>query len=409
MKILLISSNSSSKGGGEYFIIFLARAFNKYYRKNISAIYSNREYMNDLVKRTKKYCLKTLRINYKQLSQRKLRFLSAFLDLKQVLITLNAIRKLRPNIIIINQQYDEDGIDILLSAFLYKLIWFTNSVKIACIMHMPRVENKIYKKPFGIIRYLILFTIYSFLKPNFLLTSNECLNEFRKFYFFNKKNSFLIKSPLPNIKKEISKKYSFEKISRSNLKNKSKQKLKKWIENNRQIVLLGCQMVPQKNPIFALSSWLNLRESYGSDACLLIIGEGPLKNKIAKQISNLPNKESKDILQINWVPDLSRYILLSDLIIMPSSFEGMNLTLLECICYSKNILVNKFEGTNTMVKFTKLCTQIDLLDEALWAKFMNNKLSKKSQKIKRNLLNKKFISYYSDYECINSIKKAFKV
>ena len=52
------------------------------------------------------------------------------------------------------------------------------------------------------------------------------------------------------------------------------------------------------------------------------------------RISNL-NLQENDIVQINWVNELSRYILISDLILMPSSFEGMNLTLLECICYKK--------------------------------------------------------------------------
>ena len=137
---------------------------------------------------------------------------------------------------------------------------------------MPRVKNKLYKQPFGFIRYLLLLFIYGLLKPNFLLTSKDCLNEFKRFYFFNIKNAFIIKSPLPNIKKDISKKYSLEVINNSRIDKFAKDKINNWTRRKKHILLLGCQMKSQKNPLFALSTWIHLRRFYKNDACLLIIG-----------------------------------------------------------------------------------------------------------------------------------------
>ena len=90
---------------------------------------------------------------------------------------------------------------------------------------------------------------------------------------------------------------------------------------------------------------------------------------------------------------------------MPSSFEGMNLTLLECISYNKEIILNEFEGINEIKKFAKCCTIINKFDEDLWAKKINEKLSKQNILITKNNLNKRFISHYSDIECFNSFKK----
>ena len=91
---------------------------------------------------------------------------------------------------------------------------------------------------------------------------------------------------------------------------------------------------------------------------------------------------------------------------MPSSFEGMNLILLECICYKKNIIANKFEGINEIIKFNPFCSQIDNLNKEVWSKSINEKLLLIKKTNYKNHLNKKFITNFSDYECIKSIKKS---
>ena len=408
MKIVLISSNSSPRGGGEDFIIYLARAFSKFYKKTLFAIYSDKAYMNNFVFNIKQHCNKIKRINYKQLSKRKLRFFSSIFDLVQIFRIYKAINKINPNLIIINQQYDEDALEIIISSIFYKIINYSASVKIACIMHMPRIKNKIIKQPLGKTRYIFLLIFYWLLKPNFLLTSKECLQEFQKYYFLNKNKSFRIRSPLPDIKSNISKKYSIEIIKNSEIPEYAKNKLTKWVKKKRQIILLGCQMKTQKNPLFALSCWIKFRNLYKSNACFLIIGDGPLKNEISKRISKLSDKDREDTLEINWVPELSRYILISDLLLMPSSFEGMNLTLLESISYNKDIILSKFEGINEIKDFAKFCELINLFDEKLWAKKIYKILSVKLNKKNENILNKKFISYYSDRECVKSIQRSIK-
>ena len=409
MKIVLISSNSSPRGGGEDFIIYLARAFSKFYKKTLFAIYSNKAYMNNFVSNLKQYSNKITLINYNQLSKRKLRFFSSIFDLKQIFRIYKEINKINPNLIIVNQQYDEDALEIIISSIFYKIINNSDSVKIACIMHMPRVRNKIIKQPLGKTRYIFLLIFYALLKPNILLTSKECLEEFQKYYFLNKNKSFLIRSPLPDIKRNISKKYSIETINNSNIPEYAKNKLTKWVKKKKQIILLGCQMKTQKNPLFALSCWIKFRNLYKSNACFLIIGDGPLKNEITKRISNLSDKDREDTLQINWVTELSRYILISDLVLMPSSFEGMNLTLLESISYNKNIILSEFEGINEIKYFSKYCELINVFDEELWAKKINKILSSQINYKNDNILNKKFISYYSDRECINSIQKSINL
>ena len=58
MKVVLISSNSSPRGGGEDFIIYIARVLSKFYKKTLFAIYSDKAYMNNFVSNISQYITK---------------------------------------------------------------------------------------------------------------------------------------------------------------------------------------------------------------------------------------------------------------------------------------------------------------------------------------------------------------
>ena len=46
----------------------------------------------------------------------------------------------------------------------------------------------------------------------------------------------------------------------------------------------------------------------------------------------------------------------------------MNLTLLECISYNKDVILSKFEGITELQKYARNCHQIIKFDEKIWAK-----------------------------------------
>ena len=120
--------------------------------------------MNKFVDKIERYTKEVVKIKYKELSQRNLRFLSSIFDINQIFKIYKAINKIKPNLIIINQQYDEDALEIIISSTFYKLI-NNSSVKISSVIHMPRIENKINKQPFGFARYVVLLIIYGILDP----------------------------------------------------------------------------------------------------------------------------------------------------------------------------------------------------------------------------------------------------
>ena len=74
--------------------------------------------------------------------------------------------------------------------------------------------------------------------------------------------------------------------------------------------------------------------------------------------------------------------------------------------YNKQIILGKFEGINEIRNFTNCFTQIDKFDEKIWAEKINEKLCEKINKRKKNFLNKKFLSHYSDYECFQSFQES---
>ena len=87
-KILLISSNSSSRGGGERYLIYLAEGL-KMLNYEVHVLISNAPFMDDWAAEFNKLEIFLHRKPLKGLSQRPLRFLQALLDFEQIQIVSN--------------------------------------------------------------------------------------------------------------------------------------------------------------------------------------------------------------------------------------------------------------------------------------------------------------------------------
>jgi glycosyltransferase involved in cell wall biosynthesis len=74
----------------------------------------------------------------------------------------------------------------------------------------------------------------------------------------------------------------------------------------------------------------------GSDVKLLIVGEGPDRQRLQKMASEL-NIEDR-VYFAGYKADAYRYLPLYDLYLMPSKSEGFGLALLEAAEYSRNII-----------------------------------------------------------------------
>lgn len=97
------------------------------------------------------------------------------------------------------------------------------------------------------------------------------------------------------------------------------------LENKLVIGHIG-RFVRPKNHKFLLRVFKKVYE-LNKDAVLLLIGDGPLRNVIKKEIANLRLDESVYLLGVR--KDIHRLLQVFDLFLFPSLFEGLPFTLIE--------------------------------------------------------------------------------
>ncbi|EOY2758570.1 TPA: glycosyltransferase [Klebsiella pneumoniae] len=93
-----------------------------------------------------------------------------------------------------------------------------------------------------------------------------------------------------------------------------------------------------------------------------IVGEGPDKENIAQEIDKL--KLSENVFLLGNRSDLLYIMLNSDLVVLPSHFEGVPLVLLEAALLQRNIIASDIVGYNNYLSKEKLFTHGDYLSIA---------------------------------------------
>lgn len=186
-------------------------------------------------------------------------------------------------------------------------------------------------------------------------------------------------------------KYKFNEAVR----NKVRKKLN--IEDKFVIGHIG-RMATQKNQIFLLKVFAEVKKR-NNNVILLMVGDGPLRKKLEKEILNLGLKDSVMLLGIrNDVPDL---LMAMDLFVMPSLFEGLGIAAVEAQATGlKCVLSNEVpdEVNCGSCKFISLNQSVDE-----WSKCITQEIYSGS---KRNCVNLK-INYYDISNCSNYLEKLY--
>lgn len=101
------------------------------------------------------------------------------------------------------------------------------------------------------------------------------------------------------------------------------------IDDNTLVIALIGRLSPQKNPLKAIEIYEKYIEQY-PDSVLLIVGDGELKYDVISVIEekNLTDK----IKMLGFRKDVAEIMSCSDILLMPSLFEGLPLTAIEAEC-----------------------------------------------------------------------------
>lgn len=140
--------------------------------------------------------------------------------------------------------------------------------------------------------------------------------------------------------------YSFDNNVRSSIR-----RLHGINEDSYVIGIVG-RIVKEKNHKFAIKLF-NLICKKNPNTYLMILGAGPLEKSIRKMANKSPNC---DKIIFTGIVDSSKYYNAFDVLIMPSSFEGFPLTLIEASANGLTSVVS-----DKLPKETRFCSLINVI------------------------------------------------
>lgn len=119
-----------------------------------------------------------------------------------------------------------------------------------------------------------------------------------------------------------------------------------------KIVLPGRLLDKQKGQTDLISALSLVLKISNQKMLCYIVGDGPDRDKIAEKIKNL--KLGNNVFLLGNRDDLLYIMSKSDLVVLPSRFEGVPLVLLEAALMHKNIIASDIVGYNNYLSKEKL-------------------------------------------------------
>lgn len=319
-RLLLISSNSSGRGGGERYLVYLTQGLREL-GYEVHVLLSSIGYMDNWAELLLGEGAYVHRTKLAGLTSRPLRFVQSILDKNQQQNIAQICQKISPDGILVNQQYDEDGLDYLAGALMAKI------APVGGIMHMPMTANK-HQRPLGRFRGQLLRQWYSNHPYSLILVSQGSQNEFENYYRqFYPTNLVNYGCPFPTIATP------------------SPQLPSQW--NDLPIVGFSGQLVPQKNLQLLLDAWLWSRKQ-GISSRLLLIGDGCERSNLERYLHNHAPKDDWHIT--GWQEHPEAYLALLDVYAMTSHFEGLPLALIEAAGRGLPTVITNFNGAVDVAK-----------------------------------------------------------
>lgn len=324
-KILLISSNSSERGGGERHLVFLTRGLREL-GCEVYALLSDTGYMDGWARSISLEGGIVYRRQLTSLRERPLRFIQSIRDHKQIEAIASFCREICPAAVLVNQQYDEDGLDYLMGSL-------KGGCVVGGIMHLPMTAEK-YQRPLGWLRGNVLAEWYRNHPYRLIFVSEGARREFESFYdaprpTYVVNNSIPLDSD-PSLNEE-----------------------RRIFPPHVPVIGFVGQFVVQKNLECLVQAWLETRR-IGMDSRLLLVGDGPERVNLEKVLWRSAPPGSWFITGWTTLPE--EYLREMNLFVLTSHFEGLPLSLLEAAGRGIPALVAPFNGA------------LDVSHQALWVK-----------------------------------------
>ncbi|MEB3338130.1 MAG: glycosyltransferase family 4 protein [Leptolyngbyaceae bacterium] len=332
-RLLLISSNSSARGGGERYLVYLTEGL-RLLNCDVHVLLSTATYMDGWAVLLTEAGAQVHRRKLLGLRSRPLRFLQSMTDKNQQREVTKVCQEIVPDAILVNQQYDEDGLDYLAGALL------ADVAPVGGLLHMPMTAHKD-QRPLGKLRGHLLRQWYQQHPYGLLLVSKGSQAEFEQYY------------PAPRPTQVVTHGCSFPALPQV-----PPELPTGWSDRSPvpTIGFLG-QFVAQKNLQLLIEAWLWTRQQ-GCEIRLLLVGEGPERKALEQRLDSAAPRSTWHIT--GWQEQPERYLSAIDIYAMTSHFEGLPLALLEAAGRGIPAVITNFNGA------------WDVAQQAEWVKVVND-------------------------------------
>lgn len=316
MKITLVSSGSGSRGGGEIYLRFLAAGLYEA-GHTVNVIVPENEDMNEFADSLVNVN-EVIRVPFRSTYSRRLRSLSSICDLAQIRFMSSILQSLETDILHINQQVSEDGLDLVLSASMSGKPWVST-------IHVGHGAEYLGAR-FGRLRDRITHRILSRQDGNYIAVSRSSQDQ------LNERLDAVVNMVANGV--AVS---STEEILRARIKAR-----KNWGVSTEDICIgtVG-RIEPQKNPLAFIDYICSLSLS-GRLVHAIWIGDGSMKDQLVRHADQVSKKIPLTI--DGWRDDAAHRLAGLDIFLFPSVFEGLPLALLEAMHAGLPIIASSADG-----------------------------------------------------------------
>jgi glycosyltransferase involved in cell wall biosynthesis len=323
MKVLLVSSSSGSRGGGEIYLHHLAAGLSRL-EHCVHALCSSAASMDELVEKLGRFG-EVSRTEFSNTYRRPTRSLGAVLDFPQHRRIGRMFRELSPDIVHINQQVAEDGLDLLLAAH-------SSGIPFLSTIHIVHSAYSLDAR-LGRLRDLITTAVFRRVNTVHITVAERARHDLMARFVFLKAHQVRV---------------VLNGVFFSETNDARDRTRARWGSVAGEIVIGSVgRLEAQKGPDIALQIIAGLVRR-GVALRYVWIGDGPMRDAFQAKAQSLGI--SGFVTLDGWRNDIASCLQGLDIFMMPSRFEGMSLALLEAMAAGLCCCVSDVDGMGEAIQ-----------------------------------------------------------
>lgn len=345
MKILLVSSSSGSRGGGELYLLYLGRALAD--RGHTPILWaSSHSRMDELAKGFAAFG-EVERCDYTNTYDRRFRSIAAFFDTKTADRARRSWERIGADVIHLNKQNLEDGLDLLRGL---------NAIQTPslCTIHLTQSARYLKAVAAGARDAVSRRSLQSY--PGALVTVLENRRADLADFLGDSPRIRMVSNGVP----------LFDLSQRESLRVAKRREL--GIAEDQPLVVAVGRLVPQKRPLTFLDQAARILASQ-PNARFLWVGDGIMADQWDQGIHQRGLAHA--VRRIGWQMEVTPFLFASDLFLHVAEFEGLPLAILEAMSAALPCAIAK--NLLREMPFFNDRSAIAVDDDGAWARVLGDR------------------------------------